>query len=118
MKPVLKLLHSSDTDNLEKFTPVKNEPFACAIDAMFSPEGGEGFESFGIVVCNPEWIASRIRNSGPLIGRHYIIVSEFNFQELRDTILSFAEQCEGADWREVASKLSRLGHWEFEDYRS
>lgn len=27
-------------------------------------------------------------------------------------------RCTGKDWSEVAGKLSRYGHWEFEDYRA
>jgi hypothetical protein len=117
MKPTLKYLHSPDVSNLETYAPSSKQPFICLVQAMFSPEGGEGAESFDIVVCNPKWIAEKIQKSGPLIGRHYLIVSDFNFAEIKNTILGFAEQCEGSNWDEVAEKLSRLGHWEFEDYR-
>lgn len=27
------------------------------------------------------------------------------------------ESLQGADWPELAGRLSRLGYWEFEDYR-
>lgn len=45
-------------------------------------------------------------------------MAAFNYEALRACITDFCSSCEGADWTEVGTKVSRLGHWEFEDYRS
>ncbi len=41
----------------------------------------------------------------------------FDFAMLRKFVERFVRGCEADSWDELADKLSRLGHWEFEDYR-
>ncbi len=50
-----------------------------------------------------------------IIGRHHLLVFHYNYAELERFIAKYAERCTGNSWPEVAEKLSRLGHWEFED---
>ena len=50
------------------------------------------------------------------MGRHHLIVMEYNFERIVRSIEDFIKQCTGADWNEVAEKIGRLGKWEFEDY--
>jgi hypothetical protein len=49
-------------------------------------------------------------------GRHYVFVKEFSYSRLEQFVGGYCTGCEGNSWQEVAEKLSRLGHWEFEDY--
>ena len=51
-----------------------------------------------------------------VIGRHHLIVREYNYQKIADSIQDFLRECTGESWIEVAEKVSRLGKWEFEDY--
>jgi hypothetical protein len=50
--------------------------------------------------------------------RHHLVMAAFNYEALRACITDFCSSCEGADWTEVGTKVSRLGHWEFEDYKA
>ena len=61
-------------------------------------------------------MASRVREGGPLNGRHLVIVDAFHWPTIRPYFERLVDRCTGATWREVTEKLSRYGHWEFEDY--
>jgi hypothetical protein len=51
-------------------------------------------------------------------GRHHLIMTAYDYNELWSYISNFVSSCSGDTWQEVASKLGRLGRWEFEDYRA
>ncbi|MHB8793345.1 MAG: Imm8 family immunity protein [Thermoleophilia bacterium] len=51
------------------------------------------------------------------MGRHYLIMLNYNLERLKNFIVSYVESCTGDTWQEVAEKLGRLGKWEFEDYQ-
>lgn len=53
---------------------------------------------------------------GPVNGGHYVIVNRFDWPTLRNYFDRLVAGIAGADWNEVATQLSRYGHWEFEDY--
>lgn len=85
---------------------------------MFGPEGGRGEESFDILVCTPQWLASEVQSRGAMSGRHLLVVESFDSDEIRAFLQEYANGCAGSSWDEVALKLSRLGRWEFEDYNA
>jgi immunity protein 8 of polymorphic toxin system len=116
--PVLKRLHSPDVLNLERFSPEDPTCFGFLLQAMFGPDRGEGEESFDIVVCTALWFAREVERKGIVEGRHHLFVKEYDLERLRSFLVDYANGCAGETWLQAASKLSRLGKWEFEDYKS
>ena len=49
-------------------------------------------------------------------GRHYLFMTQFSFDAVERHVLERIAQASGVNWREVANKLARWSHWEFEDY--
>jgi hypothetical protein len=86
------------------------------IAAMFVPAGSEGEESFDILVCTRR-LSAEVERKGIVDGRHHLIVSKFDLAQLSSFLAEYAKTCAGKTWQEAAIKLSRLGHWEFEDYK-
>lgn len=117
MKAEIKSIYSLDIDDLPNYSPADTENFCFSLRIIASPESEEGEESFDIQVCTPKWMLENYRKEEVIIGRHYLIVMEYNYDRILQTISSFCSRCEGATWREVAEKIGRLGYWEFEDYR-
>ena len=117
IKPILKRLHSPDALDLESFAPVNPASFILLLQAMFGPEGSEGEESFDILVCTPRWLAAEVERKSLVDGRHHLVVSKFDLAQIRSFLVGYAKNCAGKTWAEAATKLSRLGKWEFEDYR-
>ncbi|MCF5941735.1 immunity 8 family protein [Xanthomonas perforans] len=45
-----------------------------------------------------------------------LIVENYDYDEIREFISEYVGSFEGAEWNEIAIKLSRVMSWEFEDY--
>ena len=116
MRAELKRLHSPDIDDLEAYRPDQPADFGFLLQAMIGPACLEGEESFDMVVCTPEWL-KRHHTTEIVSGRHHLIVFEYNFERLAAYIATYIQDCTGETWQEIAQQLSRLGRWEFEDYR-
>lgn len=116
MRAQLKRLHSPDVYDLEKFAPDPADDFGFLLQLMVGPEGEPGEESFDVTVCTPEWLKRNFKPSDFVIGRHRLIVFEYDYARLRAFLARRCEKCMADTWLEIASQLSRLGHWEFEDY--
>ncbi|WP_086846907.1 immunity 8 family protein [Amycolatopsis kentuckyensis] len=100
----------------ETYVPEDPERFMFLVQLIAGPAGEPGEESFDFEVCSPGWLAEQARG-GPVSGRHHVIVGRFDWPALVAYFEDLVARCTGADWAEVAAKLSRYGHWEFEDYR-
>lgn len=115
MQAELRQLISPDTPDLERYRP-DNEAFAISVQAIVGPNGAEGEESFDFTICTPEWIRQRYGDE-IIIGLHHLIVPSYDHAKIAAFIEKFVSTCFGDNWTEVARKLTRLGSWEFEDYR-
>jgi len=117
MRAIVKCFFSPDIDDLWGFTPADSDCFGFLLQIIVGPENECGEESFDVVVVTPKWLQSQHRVGDIVIGRHYLIVFEYNFQKIAEFISSFVSRCYGKDWDEIANKIGRLGRWEFEDYQ-
>jgi hypothetical protein len=84
---------------------------------MFGPEGSEGEESFDIIVCTPSWLAREVERKGLVHARHHLVVKKYDLPLIHRFLSDFAKSSVSRTWQEAAAKLSRLGKWEFEDYK-
>jgi hypothetical protein len=87
------------------------------VQLLVGPVGGPGEESFDITLCTIGWLAERVREERNVDGRHHVIVQAFNYDLIERYLRERVAELEGSTWDEVAERLGRLGHWEFEDYR-
>lgn len=118
MRPEVKGLHSPDVFDLQAYVPEEPECFSLLLQIMAGVAGEDGEESFDVQVCTPMWLAQNHKQSEVVIGRHLLIVFEYDYARLVNLIHSYCNNCVGDTWDEVATKLGRLGKWEFEDYQA
>jgi len=52
-----------------------------------------------------------------ILGSNKLIVFRFDMDRILTRIKNLFGNCSGKDWNEIAIKLSRIGHWEFENYQ-
>lgn len=92
--------------------------FGVLVTLMVGASDGPGEESFGVWVCTPEALAVRCAAEGFVDGRHTVVTTMDAFSEpgLRAYLTRKVENVSGETWDEVAAKVARIGHWEFEDY--
>jgi hypothetical protein len=117
MRPIIKEIHSPDVSDLAKYIPIDKTNFGFLLQVMVGPEGSEGEESFDIVVCTPKWLSQNYTGEDIIIGRHRLIMFEYNYDRLINRIRTYIDSCEADSWSKVAEKIGRLGKWEFEDYQ-
>jgi len=116
VRPILRRLHSPDLLDMQNDAPDDVESFCILVQAMVGQENGLGEESFNFLVCTVDKVTAALQKDGFLFGRHYLLVEYYNYQIIFDVIDSLCNRISGSSWQEVAEKLGRFGHWEFEDY--
>jgi Immunity protein 8 len=90
-------------------------PSGFSFRLLSAPSDGPGEESFDFMLCTPEWFASNMTDE-IMWGRHYAFMKRYNYAELERRVRDYCASCQGESWNEVALKVARVGHWEFEDY--
>ena len=97
--------------------PANATDFSVWVTVSVGPIGKINADLFRIEVCTPRNLATQIDEKGPVWGRHKLIVRAFDPAAIILAVQRYLEGCSGADWIEVGSKVARIGHWEFEDYK-
>jgi Immunity protein 8 len=95
--------------------------FALAARMLVDPADGTGEESFDITGCTPESLAEACRQVGGIYNpRHHLVVNleDFDKHELHAWLAARVHEVQADTWAEIGERLSRLGYWEFEDYRT
>ena len=118
MRAAVREFHSPDAPDLVAFSPPDQTLFAILLEFTVGVEGDErpGGDIFGVVICTPQWLDQKLDDGRPYWPRHHLLVRDYDFQKIRSFIESYVRACSGSDWPELAQKIGRLGHWEFEDY--
>jgi len=88
------------------------------IRVLAGPAGEQGEESFDLNVCTPQWLQGQVARTGPIVGRHLLIVDRWDIELVERAVSDLVAGVEADDWDSIAGKLSRIGRWEFEDYRA
>jgi hypothetical protein len=116
MRPILKRISTIDGGDPARYAPEDANRFAQVLRFVVGPSSGDGEESFDLTVCTPVWLQDRCEREGFVIGRHHLVVLAYDFEFIRRTLVRLVERYSGATWQEVATKVSRMAYWEFEDY--
>ena len=116
MKAELRALHSPDVDDLKSWHPDRSD-WGILVQLLVGPVRGAGEESFDVTVCHP---TSLLRGApgDPVIGRHHLFMTDYSHVRLELFLRSYVDNVQADDWAGITEKLSRLGHWEFEDFTS
>lgn len=121
MRAQLRGLYLPDAPDLDPATyrPHDIEGFSVAVGAYIGPdEPPYGEELFDFTVCTASWLAANPPPKGFEFLRSKILVARWDYATVERAISDLCLHTEGADWSEISTKLSRYGHWEFEDYRN
>lgn len=116
MKAQLKEIISPDID-FKTYWPEVEDEFGFLLEATIGPDNDEGGHDYQIFVCTPKWLLKEHKKDDLVWGRHMLIAFDYDLSRIKGKITEYCDQCTGNDWPEIARKLARIGHWEFEDYR-
>jgi hypothetical protein len=115
------VLKSLDLDPDPSSLPGDPAEFALLARMIVGPADSPGEESFDVTVCSPEWLAEASRKVGGIYdARHHLVVNveDFDVRALHEWLSARVRNVQADTWPEIGERLSRLGYWEFEDYRS
>ena len=116
MKPEIKYFYSPDIEDLKKYSPKQKNNFSFLLQVIIGVEGMEGEESFDFEICTPHWLLENYEKNKIIFGRGYIIVFEYNLENIIEKINKVIDKCKGGSWDEIANKINLFGRWEFDNY--
>lgn len=117
IKPVLKYIQVHTGQTCEDFSPEITDNFWCTFDFGVGPNNEEGHHDYSVQVGTPRAFDHAIQNQGPMWGRHYIIVNEYDAALIKSVIEQKIEECARETWEETYQILSRYFKWQYEDYK-
>ncbi|MEC7782658.1 MAG: immunity 8 family protein [Bacteroidota bacterium] len=123
MKACIKAVHCASLEmlgiNYEDYSPSEPDNFAIHdLEIEIGPLNGEGQEIFNFQILTPKFLLSNMLKHKPAIfPRGLIIVKEYDYKMIYSFIEDYISKIEESDWRTIAMKISRIGRWEFEDYK-
>jgi hypothetical protein len=116
MRALVRRFHSPEIFDLEAYRPADPSSFGFLLQVLAGTSGEDGEDSFNVIVCTPRWLEERYRSTDVVLLRHHLLVSRYDWSAIARFITGYVRSCEGETWQEVATKIGRLGHWEFEDH--
>lgn len=117
MKAEIKKFYSPDINDLKTFFPDRLDEFGFLLQIAVGPKDMIGEENFDVMVCTPKWLLQNHNESDVIFGRNYLIMFEYSFERLFEKFEKYISALNEDSWEELAIKISRIGKWEFEDYR-
>jgi hypothetical protein len=112
----VKNIMSTEVFDLENYRPDDYESFSFLVTVRVGPKGEDGSDIFYLDICTPKWLLDN-QYDDFVIGKGKLIVFRCDMKIILSRIRGLFDGCVGKDWNEIAIKLSRIGLWEFEDYR-
>jgi hypothetical protein len=118
VKVEVRNISTNDGQDLEKVMLEDPGDVDVWVTVLAGPADDAGEEAFQLRVRSPASMAKELDRWGPLHERHMVVVASWDPHQIRSFIHRLFTDVEGRDWHEVSNKLSRVGFWEFEDYRA
>lgn len=101
--------------DLANYHPEDGEYFSLMVGAFIGPdEPPLGEELFDFHVCTAAWLADHPPQKGFEFLKNTILLTRWDYAVLTRAIGDLCRHTSGADWREIANRLSRYGRWEHE----
>ena len=102
----------------EDYAPDDPMDDEAVIRLMVGPVGRLGEESVDVTVCTPARLDRTLASQGcPVFGRHRVVVEPMSVGPVVHHLTARIEALRADTRDELGAGLSRIGHWEFEDYR-
>lgn len=110
MKPIIINYDCTDHDPIDKWVPddISDVDFWMNFTIGLDSERGDNFQ---VRVVTPNNLHGK--NS----VKHAIVLNEYSWSKVLAVVESMLEQCQDIDWVSISERLSKLMHWEFENYK-
>ncbi|MGW0478613.1 Imm8 family immunity protein [Nonomuraea sp. NPDC003214] len=118
MKAEIKDIHSPDMDwtSGALHTSLDEKCFSILLQVFIGPVGGEGAESFDLIVCSPDYLRRAVFEMGIVDGAYHLIVNSIDKERIESYLRKRVASVEGDSWERLVEELRRLGRWEYDNY--
>ena len=106
---------SSSQVNLKSWHPPNEEVFVCLDMEIGFFDIRQGTNLFYVNLATPGAL-HEYHNDPVLVENRTIVISEYNYDLVKRTILEILKKCSRDDWNESYQVLLRYFQWEYEDY--
>jgi len=117
MKVVVDAIFSIDLPEGPPQLPPDPEDCWVVVMADIGTADSPGYDEFTFYVCTIKKLQAIVDGDGACFGKHLLVVNRFDWNLVEQAINDLCDSIEGDSWEDIASKLSRYGQWEFQDYR-
>ena len=98
--------------DLERYQPEDPTDVAIQVAARIGSDSEIGDNMFYFGLRTPRALERELREKGLLLGRGYILVSEYDYKALQEAISNLCSSIEALDWPGFATKLRQYAFWE------
>lgn len=118
MKIEIKSFTSPDILNFRHHIPDDRESFFFLLELEIGVLGKEGADLFSFEVCTPKWLLENHQPYDIVFGKHKLIVFEYDIDNIINEIKRYLNANTYHSWEDAANQISKIAHWEFEDYKN
>jgi hypothetical protein len=106
----------ADVHDPHGFEPACPDEFGYNLQLFVGTPGTPGTDQFQVTVCTPKWLETDMAKGEVRMGRHLLIVREYDFDGVIRFVREFIEGLSGESWHALARELGKLGRWEYEGH--
>jgi Immunity protein 8 len=117
LRPHIQQIACLDVPDVQTWCPARPEDLFLGVDIKIGVEGEWGSDDFQLVVASSSAITKHQHQYATKHLDRALVLEEFAW----DTVVEYIHQktlsCTGANWEEIAAKLTEYFLWEYEDYQ-
>jgi hypothetical protein len=115
MKAEIRGYSLTENEDLSSYEPNAQQVFGFTLLFEIGMQGHQGSGFFEVKVASPAFLERLALR--PLFLRHTILATDYNIPAAVALVRKYVEALEEDAWEKLATKISRVARWEFEDYR-
>jgi hypothetical protein len=113
----IRSISSPDVD-FYSWDPTTNADVFFLVELEIGAAGVDGADLFQVVVATPEALRAKAKTGSTVIReRSTIVVSNFDWHEIRRVLETVVCKCEAESWVTSTLRLQKYFKWEYEDYQ-
>ena len=116
MKATIKSYYCTDSEDLSTYEMGDPPLFGFTLSFAVGPTDSEGEDYFEVLVASASYLAKRDAAQAPAFLRHVILAPDYNVLAAVSLMEKYISSLEEDSWQKLASKISRVATWEYEDY--
>ena len=117
MRAEIKSWYVEESEDLSTYEIDAPACFGYSLTFAVGPVNENGEDYFEVFVASASYLAQRDSTQSPAFLRHIILAPDYNIPAAVALVEKYLSSLKENTWVELATKINRVIHWEFEDYK-